>query len=146
MAVSVKERLKTLSRELHIDFNKLAIRYVQERFLYRLSISDFKDYFVLKGALLLVIFNEHNFRPTSDKEKFCFERNKTQNPLAIGKNERCFIIRRNKIQLKLSFEGLMEKIQSFFFPVFNNHDNYIWNEKKWKWELCSHLKQFEGKR
>jgi len=54
-------------------------------------------------------------------------------------------LRRNKIELKLSFYELLEKIELFFFPVFNNHDNYIWNEKKWKWEHCSHLKQFEGK-
>jgi len=295
MIVSIKERLKNLSRELHIDFNKLAIRYAQERLLYRLSISDYKDYFALKGALLLVIFNEQNFRPTSDidflgltihndnlkllnifqhicsiyfNDGIVFQKDSITHyeikknsvskgtrlkvpwylgqmkgvlQLDIGFGDKIFsgpskasfpslldfpetkilaysketvlsekiqiivslnyetsrlkdffdiyylcsnntffsnnilsamnltfdnrktsiddfklifsndfkknlyfetqwksFLRRNKIELTLSFESLMAKIESFFIPVLNHHDKLIWNKKKWEWEHYDH--------
>jgi hypothetical protein len=40
------------------------VLYVLERFLYRLSISEFRDQFVLKGGMLLAAFDER--RPTRD--------------------------------------------------------------------------------
>jgi len=47
-------------------------------------------------------------------------------------------LRRNKIELTLSFESLMAKIESFFIPVLNHHDKLIWNKKKWEWEHYHH--------
>lgn len=38
--------------------------YVLERFLYRLSVSDHRDNFVLKGGMLLAVFDDR--RPTAD--------------------------------------------------------------------------------
>ena len=38
----------------NLDFNTLLKRYLQERFLYRLSKSAYKDNFILKGGLLLI--------------------------------------------------------------------------------------------
>lgn len=48
------------------DFNSVQLRYVQERFLYRLSKSPYKDSFILKGALLFVAFDIPSLRPTKD--------------------------------------------------------------------------------
>jgi hypothetical protein len=38
------------------DFQLLLTRYVLERLLYRLSVSKYRDRFILKGALLLSIW------------------------------------------------------------------------------------------
>ncbi|CAN5456610.1 nucleotidyl transferase AbiEii/AbiGii toxin family protein [soil metagenome] len=44
--------------------DELLVLYVLERFLYRLSISPYRDRFVLKGGMLLAAFDER--RPTRD--------------------------------------------------------------------------------
>lgn len=49
-----------------LDFNTLLKRYLQERFLYRLSKSAYKDNFILKGGLLLVTIDMPASRPTMD--------------------------------------------------------------------------------
>jgi predicted nucleotidyltransferase component of viral defense system len=50
-SASIKARLMNIARAEKIDFDSLLLRYFQERLLYRLSISDFSDRFVLKGGL-----------------------------------------------------------------------------------------------
>ena len=66
IATSVHQRLQRISRESGVDFNFLHLRYVQERFLFRLSQSKYKNAFILKGALLFVAFNIPTLRPTKD--------------------------------------------------------------------------------
>lgn len=44
----------------------IAIRYFQERLLFRLSQSKYNDTFCLKGGVLLYLFEEHKSRPTMD--------------------------------------------------------------------------------
>lgn len=44
--------------------DELFVLYVLERFLYRLSMSDHRDRFVLKGGMLLAVFDDR--RPTAD--------------------------------------------------------------------------------
>jgi len=41
-------------------------RYACERFLYRLSISEYADQFVLKGAMLFSVWSKNTFRATKD--------------------------------------------------------------------------------
>ena len=48
------------------DFNTLLKRYLQERFLYRLSKIAYKDNFILKGGLLLITIDIPASRPTMD--------------------------------------------------------------------------------
>jgi predicted nucleotidyltransferase component of viral defense system len=48
------------------DFNLVLIRYALERLLYRLSQSDFRDQFVLKGAMLFQVWTDTPHRPTRD--------------------------------------------------------------------------------
>ena len=50
----------------NLDFNTLLKRYLQERFLYRLSKSSYKDNFILKGGLLLITIDIPASRPTMD--------------------------------------------------------------------------------
>jgi predicted nucleotidyltransferase component of viral defense system len=64
---SVRARLKNLSVKSGVDMPTLLRRYVQERLLYRLSISSEAENFTLKGGLLLAAYNEGILlRPTED--------------------------------------------------------------------------------
>ena len=54
IGASMRDRLLNLSKETGRDYNALLRQFFQERFLFRLSISDFRDVLILKGALLLV--------------------------------------------------------------------------------------------
>ncbi|RKN77102.1 nucleotidyl transferase AbiEii/AbiGii toxin family protein [Paenibacillus ginsengarvi] len=65
---SVSERLKNVARQSGKAFDSLLLLYFQERFLYRLSISDFKDKFVLKGGLFLFSQTGFKSRPTKDAD------------------------------------------------------------------------------
>ena len=66
LITSVRQRLQRIAKESGQDFNSIQLRYVQERFLYRLSKSAYKNAFILKGALLFVAFNVSTLRPTKD--------------------------------------------------------------------------------
>lgn len=66
ISVSVHQRLLNLARERGEEFNLMLIRYGIERFLYRLSQSEYADAFVLKGAMLFHLFAEATHRPTRD--------------------------------------------------------------------------------
>lgn len=50
---SVRQRLFNLSKEQSRDFQSILKLYFLERFLYRLSVSRYRDSFLLKGAALL---------------------------------------------------------------------------------------------
>jgi len=66
LAASVLGRLKNISEELNIPFNLAMQLYAQERFLYRLSKSEYNDNFLLKGGLLLYSMDQFKGRPTKD--------------------------------------------------------------------------------
>jgi predicted nucleotidyltransferase component of viral defense system len=66
MAASVHQRLKNTATESGARFNDLLQHYALERFLYRLSVSSHAEKFVLKGALLLRVWDISSIRPTRD--------------------------------------------------------------------------------
>lgn len=66
IAASVRDRLQKIARESRTDFQLLLIRYFQERMLYRLSKSGFKNNFCLKGGALLYALEGDQSRPTLD--------------------------------------------------------------------------------
>jgi len=67
VGTSVRTRLKNVSIQTGIDMPTLLRRYVQERLLYRLSVSNEAENFILKGGLLLAAYNDGNLlRPTED--------------------------------------------------------------------------------
>ena len=53
---SVQVRLVQHAKKLGIDPNVVLVRYACERLLYRLSRSAHRERFVLKGALLLLVW------------------------------------------------------------------------------------------
>jgi predicted nucleotidyltransferase component of viral defense system len=65
-AHSVKARLLNLADGNNKKYQQLVVRYFHERLLYRLSKSEFRDHFILKGGALLYAFEEFAPRPTLD--------------------------------------------------------------------------------
>lgn len=66
MASSVKARLTSLAKERGEDVQSVLVRYGVERFLYRLSVSEYNDRFLLKGAALFSLWFDAPHRPTKD--------------------------------------------------------------------------------
>tara|TARA_R110002072_G_scaffold230381_2_gene387667 strand:+ start:21 stop:857 length:837 start_codon:yes stop_codon:yes gene_type:complete len=66
IAASVKQRLLNLAKDRNEDFNYVLMRYVIERFLYRLSVSKYADTFLLKGGTLFTVWHDKPHRPTKD--------------------------------------------------------------------------------
>ncbi len=63
---SVRQRLLNRSKADKRSFNELLQYYAMERFLYRLSMSDHAQHYILKGALMLRVWKSPEFRPTMD--------------------------------------------------------------------------------
>lgn len=63
---SVRAKLLNLSRAEKVSYQLLLTRYIQERLLYRLSQSRYKNCFFLKGGALLYAYEQFKARPTLD--------------------------------------------------------------------------------
>ncbi len=66
LAASVAARLLNRAKETGDDHQTLLTSYCLERFLYRLGVSDRRDRFVLKGAMLLRLWSDRPYRATRD--------------------------------------------------------------------------------
>ena len=66
LTASVLARLRNVARAKNTDYQFILRRYAIERLLYRLSISQHQDQFVLKGAMLFTAWLGDPFRPTQD--------------------------------------------------------------------------------
>jgi len=65
LSASIRMRLKNYAKKEKKQVNLIYLSFIQERFLYRLSISDYREKFVLKGGILLYCFDLIT-RPTKD--------------------------------------------------------------------------------
>lgn len=65
-AASVRAKLTKIARERGEELQNLLMRFAAERFLYRTSISNHKDKFLLKGAALFSFWFSEPHRPTKD--------------------------------------------------------------------------------
>jgi predicted nucleotidyltransferase component of viral defense system len=72
LARSVQVRLARYAKAIGVDPNLVLTRYAVERFLYRLSRSPHVEKFVLKGALLLLVWLDETIRPTRDADLLGF--------------------------------------------------------------------------
>ncbi|MBS0366317.1 MAG: nucleotidyl transferase AbiEii/AbiGii toxin family protein [Proteobacteria bacterium] len=66
LAASVAARLLNRARQTGDDYQTLLTSFCLERFLYRLAVSDRRERFVLKGAMLLRLWSEQPYRATLD--------------------------------------------------------------------------------
>ena len=65
-AVSIRVRLLTLAKKEGIDFQLIIIRFLHERLLYRLSVSDYSQQLILKGGAFIYAIQGLKSRPTID--------------------------------------------------------------------------------
>lgn len=72
IVASVRQRLINISKQRGEDPNLVFIRYAIERFLYRLSRSKQSGKFILKGAMLWVVWVGKPHRPTKDLDLLGF--------------------------------------------------------------------------
>lgn len=48
-SMQLKDKLKNISKDKNINFNTLLRLFMYDRFIERLSVSKYKDNFILKG-------------------------------------------------------------------------------------------------
>ncbi len=83
IAISVRDRLTARARERRENAQLLMTRYVIERLLYRLSVSPYREQFVLKGAMLFSLWAAAPFRATGDLDLLGFGENAPEQLAAI---------------------------------------------------------------
>lgn len=65
-AASLQQKLRNVARAAGDDVALVLIRYLNERFLYRLSVSPYRDRFILRGATLFTVWDAEPHRATRD--------------------------------------------------------------------------------
>ena len=70
LAHSVQTRLVRTAKDLRVDPNLILSRYAAEWLLLRLSRSRYADRFVLKGAMMLIVWLGDIIRPTRRSDSF----------------------------------------------------------------------------
>lgn len=75
IAASIRQRLLNLAKQRNEDFNYVLTQYAMQRLLYRLSISEYKNSFLLKGAWLFAVWSNEVHRPTRDVDFLGFGSN-----------------------------------------------------------------------
>ncbi len=66
IAASIRQKLLNKSKQDNRPFNEVLQYFTMERFLYRLSKSKHVGKFILKGALMLRVWESSHHRPTMD--------------------------------------------------------------------------------
>lgn len=72
VAASTRQRLLNLAKARGVAFNRVLVQYGIERVLYRLAQSKHSDKFVLKGAMLFVVWQGVQHRETRDLDLLGF--------------------------------------------------------------------------
>ena len=124
-ADSIKSRLKNLAIAEKKQFDYLLMLYFIERILYRISVSKYRDVFVLKGGLLLYTILDDKARATKDIDLLARELASTLDGLQKIFKEVCSIeaddavrfdtetIRAERIKEDAAYEGVRIKVTAF---------------------------------
>lgn len=72
LPASVQARLQNHAKAQGLEYNRVLERYALERYLYRLSKSKHSNRFVLKGALMMLVWLGETLRPTRDADLLGF--------------------------------------------------------------------------
>jgi len=72
LPASVAARLRNIAQVKNIGLDLILRRYAIERLLHRLSLSPFRERFLLKGAMLFTAWLDDSFRPTQDLDLLGF--------------------------------------------------------------------------
>jgi len=71
-AASIRQRLLNRARHEQETFDAVLNRFGRERLLYRIGISEYRDQFLLKGAMLFALWYDMPHRPTRDMDLLGF--------------------------------------------------------------------------
>lgn len=66
IVASIRARLTNIAKAEQRPFDSVLLLYMQERLLYRLSVSEYVNHFILKGGLLMFMLTDYKGRPTKD--------------------------------------------------------------------------------
>ena len=66
LAASVAYRLLERSRQMGEDHQFLLMRFGTERLMYRLGQSAYAESFIVKGAMMFLVWTGSSYRPTKD--------------------------------------------------------------------------------
>lgn len=80
---SVRARLATHAKTSGRPFQEILQYFAMERFLYRVSISEHADKFVLKGGLMFAAWKTSLTRPTKDIDFLAFMANDTETAASV---------------------------------------------------------------
>ena len=72
IAASIRQRLLNLARQEGQVFEVVLVAFGLERLVYRLSVSDYRDRFVLKGGMLVMLWTADTGRFTRDIDFLAF--------------------------------------------------------------------------
>ena len=86
LPASVHSRLLNLARKKRRTFGELLQFYGLERFLYRLSVSEYKNQYILKGAMMFLHWTGEQSRPTRDIDLLRYE------PISVAELTKVFKI------------------------------------------------------
>jgi hypothetical protein len=114
MAASVRARLTQRARDWRENAQLVMIRYVIERLLFRLSLSTYRENFVLKGAMLFTLWAPTPYRATGDLDL-----------LGLGDNapERAAEIFKDLFAIEID-DGVVFKLDSLKAAVAREQDEY----------------------
>jgi hypothetical protein len=116
VAKSIRARLLNISKQQGENFNTLLVQYALQRLLYRISISQFADQFLLKGSWLFVVWDKAFHRPTKDIDL-----------LGFGSNDKNELLRKFKTTAKIDPDcpdGLYFELKSFNAVEIKKEGNY----------------------
>jgi predicted nucleotidyltransferase component of viral defense system len=118
-ASAIRAKLLTIAKSENIAFQVIIFRYLHERFLFRLSKSDYCDNFILKGGNLIYAFEHVLTRPTKDVDFLGF-----------------------------SISNDLERIITIFKEIteINNEDTVWYNSETIKAESITELNKYAGVR
>lgn len=83
LGASVRARLLNYAKDRGSDYGLILTKYALERLLYRLSISQWDDAFLLKGALLFDLWFDQPHRPTRDIDLLGFGSSEVDSVAAV---------------------------------------------------------------
>ena len=92
IVASVRAKLANIAKVQQRSFDSILLLYMQERLLYRLSVSNYVDSFVLKGGLLMFILTDYKGRPTKDIDFLAYQISNDFNNLKSVFQEICNLV------------------------------------------------------
>ncbi len=129
LSESVYNRLKNVARQKKRPVQEIFKYYAMERFLYRLSISPYKNSFFLKGGLMLMVWDHLSHRATVDIDLLAKTSNKIENldkiikkvcALNVVPDGINFIVHQlkiSKVQLDKGYHGLNASFMAELFTA-----------------------------